>query len=221
MWERASALEQGEVHMRRSLVAGSVLMFALALLASPSTASAQGAAPRVDDRVDGASFQVRLRDIQARTDEMKDGLRRVHAALQAMAERTGGSPLASPVDVSFRNEMSGAFRLRHALFVLDGVVQLNRADDGPLAEQPALPVFTGPLAPGDHTLQAVLRFQGSGQGVLTYLQAYTFDVTSSHSFTTLDGRRLTVTAAAVERGDVTTPFELRPSVVWTERAGAK
>jgi hypothetical protein len=200
--------------MSRFLAWGPVLSFCIGL---PLTASAQGA---TTPAVDPGSFNVHLRDVQARTDEMKEGIRRIHTALQAMAERHMGSAEASPVELSFRNEMSGAFRLRRALFVLDGVVQVNRADDDQLADDSRLPIFRGSLAAGDHTMQAVLSFQGSGQGVLTYLQAYTFEVKSSHWFTTHDGRPLTVTASAIEKGDVTTPFEQRPGLVWSERVGA-
>ncbi len=205
--------------MRTFLAWGSSLLLCLAF---PLTASAQGPTPPTPTApaVDGATFNVHLRDVRARTDEMKDGIRRIHNALQAMAERTGGTADASGVELAFKNEMSGAFRLRRALFVLDGVVQTNRADDEQLADEATLPIFRGPLAAGDHTVQAILAFQGSGQGVFTYLRAYTFELKSSHAFTTRDGRPMTVTASAVEKGNAVTPFELRPGLVWSEKVGA-
>ena len=54
--------------------------------------------------------------------------------------------------------MSTAFKLTRALFVLDGAVQYNKQDDtGALAEQKQIPIFSGSVPPGDHTLQVLLQ----------------------------------------------------------------
>ena len=42
---------------------------------------------------------------------------------------------------------------------------------------------------------------------------------SSHSFTAVEGRTLTLTATALEKGGVTTPLEQRPSIEWHEKVG--
>jgi hypothetical protein len=116
--------------------------------------------------------------------------------------------------------MSNAFRLVRALFVIDGTVQYNRQDEsGALADQKTIPIFSGSVPPGDHTVQVLLSFQGNGYGVFTYLKGYHFEVKSSHSFTSVEGRTLTLTATALEKGGVTTPLEQRPSVEWHEKVG--
>lgn len=117
--------------------------------------------------------------------------------------------------------MSSAFRLSKALFVVDGAIQYNRQDEtGALAEQKEIPIFSGSVPPGDHTVQVVLSFQGNGFGVFTYLRGYKFEVKSAHSFTAVDGKTLTLQATALEKGGVTTPLEQRPQVDWNERVNA-
>ena len=192
---------------------------------APSGAAvAAGAAtsPGEKPAMDGPTYAVRLRDLEARVDELKDQIRRSHTRLALLSDTIlSGGAAGSRSEVSFNNEMSSAFRLTKALFVIDGTVQYNRADDtGALADQKDIPVFSGSIPPGDHTVQVLLNFQGNGYGVFTYLRGYKFEVKSSHSFTAVEGKTLTLTATALEKGGVTTPLEQRPAIEWHEKVQA-
>jgi hypothetical protein len=172
--------------------------------------------------MDGATYSVRLRDLEARVDELKDQIRRSHTRLALLSDTIlSGGAAGSRAEVLFKNEMSSAFRLTRALFVVDGAVQYNRADDtGALADQKEIPIFSGSIPPGDHTVQVVLNFQGNGYGVFTYLRGYKFEVKSAHSFTSVEGKTLSLISTALEKGGVTTPLEQRPTIEWSEKIGA-
>jgi hypothetical protein len=172
--------------------------------------------------MDGATYNVRLRDLEARVDELKDQIRRSHTRLALLSDTIlSGGAAGSRSEIKFHNEMSSAFRLVRALFVLDGAVQYNRQDDtGALADQKDIPIYSGSITPGDHTLSALLTFQGNGYGVFTYLRGYKFEVKSSHSFTAVEGKTLSVTATAYESGGVTTPLGDRPKIEWKEKVQA-
>ena len=172
--------------------------------------------------MDGATYSVRLRDLEARVDELKDQIRRSHTRLALLSDTIlSGGAAGSRAEVLFKNEMSSAFRLTRALFVVDGAVQYNRADDtGALADQKEIPIFSGSIPPGDHTVQVVLNFQGNGYGVFTYLRGYKFEVKSAHSFTSVEGKTLSLISTALEKGGVTTPLEQRPTIEWGEKVGA-
>jgi hypothetical protein len=117
--------------------------------------------------------------------------------------------------------MSSAFRLTRALFVLDGAVQYNKQDDtGALASQRTIPIFSGSVPPGDHTLQVLIQLRGHGYGVFSYLRGYRFEVKSSHSFTVTEGKTIQLEAIAYEKGGVTTPLEQRPAIRYIEKIGA-
>jgi hypothetical protein len=193
--------------------------------AAPASAPAAGSpAVPIPDKpaMDGATYSVRLRDLEARVDELKDQIRRSHTRLALLSDTIlSGGAAGSRAEVIFKNEMSSAFRLTRALFVVDGAVQYNRADDtGALADQKEIPIFNGSIPPGDHTVQVVLNFQGNGYGVFTYLRGYKFEVKSAHSFTAVEGKTLTLAATALEKGGVTTPLEQRPTVEWNEKVNA-
>ncbi len=184
---------------------------------APTTASASATG-----QMDGATYSVRLRDLEARVDELKDQIRRSHTRLALLSDTVmSGGAGGSRSEIVFKNEMSSAFKLIKAVIVLDGAVQYNRADDtGALADQKEIPVFTGSVPPGDHTISAQLVFQGNGYGVFTYLKGYKFEVKSAHSFTAVEGKTMTVTGTALEKGGVTTPLEQRPQMEWHEKVQA-
>ena len=172
-----------------------------------------------DQGMNGATYAVRLRDLEQRVDELKDQIRRSHTRLALLSDTiVGGGAAGSRAEVEFQNEMSSAFELTRAIFVIDGQVQYNRQDDtGALADQKDIPIYTGTMPPGDHTIQVALTFQGNGYGVFSYLRGYKFEVKSSHAFTAVEGKALTVSATAFEKGGVTTPLEQRPTIEWHEK----
>src|SRR5262245_24051245 len=194
---------------------------AAATPASTAAPAAGGPAVPIPDKpaMDGATYAVRLRDLEARVDELKDQIRRSHTRLALLSDTIlSGGAAGSRAEVTFKNEMSSAFRLTRALFVVDGAVQYNRQDDtGALADQKEIPIFNGSMPPGDHTVQVILNFQGNGYGVFTYLRGYKFEVKSAHSFTAVEGKTLSLQATALEKGGVTTPLEQRPTIEWGEK----
>jgi hypothetical protein len=172
-----------------------------------------------DQAMNGATYSVRLRDLEQRVDELKDQVRRSHTRLALLSDTIlGGGTSGSRAEVQFDNEMSSAFQLVKAVFVVDGQVQYSRQDDsGALSDQKEIPIYTGNLPPGDHTIQLELTFQGNGYGVFSYLRGYKFGVKSGHAFTVGEGKALIVTALAYEKGGVTTPLEQRPTIEWREK----
>jgi hypothetical protein len=175
--------------------------------------------PPTDQAMNGGTYSVRLRDLEQRVDELKDQVRRSHTRLALLSDTIlGGGAAGSRAEVNFADEMSSAFLLTRALFVVDGQIQYNRQDDsGALSDQKDIPIYSGSMPPGDHTIQLVLTFQGNGYGVFSYLRGYKFEVKSSHAFTATEGKTLIVTATAYEKGGVTTPLEERPTIQWQEK----
>jgi hypothetical protein len=172
--------------------------------------------------VDGATYMVRLRDLEQRVDELKEQIRRSHTRLSLLSDSIlAGGVGGARAEITFINDMSNVFQLTRALFLLDGAVQNNKQDDtGALAEQKEIPVFSGSIPPGDHTLQVLVQLRGHGFGVFSYLQGYRFEIRSSHSFTVTEGKTVELRAIAYEKGGVTVPLEQRPAMRYFERVRA-
>jgi hypothetical protein len=168
--------------------------------------------------MDGSTYVVRLRDLEQRIDELKEQIRRSHTRLSLLSDTIlSGGVGGARADIVFKNELSGAFQLTGATFVLDGAVQYNKQDDtGTLATQKEISIFSGSVPPGDHTLQVVLKLRGHGYGVFSYLRGYKFNVPATHSFTVTEGKAIKLEAVVWEKGDVTTPLEERPAIRWQQ-----
>lgn len=169
--------------------------------------------------IDGATYQVRLRDLQQRIDQLKEQIRRSHTRLSLLSDTilSGGSS-GSRSSIRFENKLTAQFKLTRLLVVLDGAVQYNKTDrSGVLAEQKVIPIFNGSIPPGDHTVQVLVNLQGYGYGVFSYLRAYKLEVRSSHSFTAVEGKTTQLRILSYEKGGVTTPIEERPAVKYLEK----
>ncbi len=169
--------------------------------------------------MDGQTYAVRLRDLEQKIDELKEQIRRSHTRLSLLSDTIlSGGGSGSRAIVRFKNDLSDAFRLTRALFVLDGAVQYNKTDQsGALGDQDEIPIFNGSIPPGDHTLQVLINLQGNGYGVFSYLRGYRFEVRSSHSFSAVEGKTISLDAIAYEKGSVTTPLEERPAIRYGEK----
>ncbi len=182
--------------------------------APPTTDAAAPGAP-----MDGATYAVRLRDLQQRIDQLKEQIRRSHTRLSLLSDTIlSGGASGSRSTIRFENKLSSQFRVTRVLIVLDGAVQYNKSDrSGVLAEQKVIPIFNGSIPPGDHTVQVLINLQGHGYGVFSYLRGYRFEVRSSHSFTAVEGKTSSLRILAYEKGGVTTPMEERPAVRYLEK----
>jgi hypothetical protein len=216
--------------------AGSAAAPASASAAPAATSAASATAPRAGTGssatasassrpVDGATFAVRLRDLEQRIDELKEQIRRSHTRLSLLSDTIlSGGVGGARSEIEFQNDMSDAFRLTKLLVVLDGAVLYNKADEsGALAEQEKIPIFSGSIPPGDHTVQVKVELRGHGYGVFSYLRGYSFKVENSHSFTVTEGKTVQLNLIAYEKGGITTPLEQRPNLrfVETVTAGVK
>ena len=95
----------------------------------------------------------------------------------------GGVIGASRCVIRHKNEMGNQFRLIKAVYALDGVQILSKADEtGRLAEMTDFDIYNGAIQPGSHTISVHLTYQGYGYGVFSYLKNYKFNVRSSNTF---------------------------------------
>jgi hypothetical protein len=109
--------------------------------------------------------------------------------------------------------MGSQFRLIKAVYALDGVQIMSKADDtGRLAEMTEFDIYNGAIQPGSHTITVQLVYQGYGYGVFSYLKNYKFNVRSSNTFVAGDGKATIVTVVGYEKGSITTNMEEKPAV---------
>lgn len=172
--------------------------------------------------LDGATYRVRLRDLEQRVDELKEKIRRSHTRLSLLSDTIlAGAAGGAKAEIVLENDLSGAWRLVEAIVVFDGAVQYKKTDDtGVLAAQRKIPIFSGSIPAGDHTVQVLLKLRGHGFGVFSYLRGIEATVKNDYSFTLTDGKVLELRAIAWEQGGPTTPVEEQPTIRFVENIRA-
>jgi len=170
--------------------------------------------------MDGQTYAIHLRDLEQRIDDLKEQIRRSHTRLSLLSDTilAGGSGGGSRAIVKFSNEISTAWRISKLLIVLDGSVQYSKTEQqGVIADAGDVPVFTGTIPPGAHTVQVLVNLTGTGFGVFSYLKGYKFEIRSDHSFTSLEGKTTNLNVVSFEKGGATARFEERPAVRYSEK----
>jgi len=203
------------------------VLFGVASLAA--TASAQtnpppAAAPTgTDPRAAPASgaeppTNIRLRSLEQRVDALKEQAWRVKARVGMLKEAVLGGGIGARATISHINKMGGSFRLSRVVYALDGQQIFSRIDEdsSKLNDLKSIEVFSGPIAPGSHTISVLLEYHGNGYGVFAYLKQYKFTVRSSHSFTATEGKETQVNVEGYEKGGLTTQLKDRPAVDFKE-----
>jgi hypothetical protein len=195
--------------------------------AGPASAPAAGApqGTQVASSSESTPAGIRLRTLEQRVQQLKEQAWRVKARVKMLKEAVLGGGIGARASIVHQNKMGGSFRLIKLVYALDGAQIFSRSDDtGKLHDLKEIPVLSGPIAPGNHTLSVLMLYRGHGYGVFAYLKGYKFTVRSSHTFTASEGKATQITVVGYERGGVTTPLEKRPAVdfrvnVASERPG--
>lgn len=170
--------------------------------------------------MDGQTYAIHLRDLEQRIDDLKEQIRRSHTRLSLLSDTilAGGSGGGSRAIIKFSNEISTAWRISKLLIVLDGSVQYSKTEQqGVIADAGEVPVFTGTIPPGAHTVQVLVNLTGTGFGVFSYLKGYKFEIRSDHSFTSLEGKTSNINVVSFEKGGATARFEERPAVRYSDK----
>lgn len=180
--------------------------------ATPSTAAPTG------NVRESELYGDRLDSLQAEVDALKDKIFRSKARLTLLKETVLRGVLAgSRVTITHQNLMSSGFKLTRVVFIMDGAQLWAKTDEtGSLDGEDEFAVYDGNLPPGPHNVTVELTYQGNGYGVFSYLNGYTFESRSSHSFTAPEGSAIKLVSQGYERGNMTTEMKDRPAVKWQE-----
>jgi hypothetical protein len=115
------------------------------------------------------------------------------------------------------SELSSAFVVTGVRLTLDGAVQLDKTNRSGTAEDAMeVPTLRGSVPPGDHVLQVLVKLAGNGEGALSYLHGYRFELRSSRTFTVVEGGAVDLRVVIYEKGGSKTPLEEQPAIRYAE-----
>ncbi|MDB4964310.1 MAG: hypothetical protein JWP01_4309 [Myxococcales bacterium] len=216
----------------KSAVVLSSLLIAATALAQPAatpppagagsaTTGAPAPVPASEPAPDPASVKpedmptaVRMRRLEQKTQALKERAWQLKARVQMLKEQIIGGGVGAQSLIAHANEMGSSFRLIKLIYTLDGTQVFVRTDETAenLFKTKAFDIFSGPIAPGNHTLAVLATYRGHGYGVFEYLSKYTFTARGSQSFVAGEGKLSKVDCRGHEKGGATTPLEKRPAI---------
>lgn len=215
------------------------MVLAVSLLASPALADP---APLAQPEPDARPYEVRLRNLERRVEELKERVRgrRPEVAPLTRAEQ-GVTELKSSLDalgrklaelrrrgatmgvlppvtarLALENHLSPAMRLVRVQVLVDGAPVADVRSEDALARLARGPLFDAALVPGEHRLEVLLEATADGHHVFTYARAFGFDLRAAAPLHGNEGESVHRRIIVYERGGVTTPFAERLGVAIVE-----
>lgn len=155
-------------------------------------------------------YDLRVRELETQLDDLQEQVFRSKSRIALLRETVLAENLAgSRAVVTFENDLGSGYRVERAIFSVDGSQVFSEVDpNGELGD--GIEIFSGPMAPGTHTVSVTLGLRGSGYGVFSYAEGYQFDLRFSCQFTAEEGRTTLVTVQSYESGNMFTAHEDRP-----------
>jgi len=177
-------------------------------------AGVEGAQGAAVDGGDGVNYDMRVRELEEKVNDLKEKIFRSKSRLVLLKETVlRGNLSGSKAVIVHLNEMGSSFLLEQAVYSLDGNQIFNELDqDASLSDKEKFEIFNGAIVPGNHNISVMLIYRGNGFGVFSYLQGYKFTIRSSYTFTAEEGKTTKVQVIGYEKGGVTTALEDRPNI---------
>ena len=157
---------------------------------------------------------VRMRRLEQKTQALKERAWQLKARVQLLKEQILGGGVGAQSLIAHANEMGSSFRLIKLIYTLDGTQVFVRTDETAdnLYKTKSFDIFSGPIAPGSHTLSVLAMYRGHGYGVFEYLSKYTFTARGNSTFIAGEGKLSKIDCRGHEKGGPTMPMEKRPAV---------
>ena len=145
---------------------------------------------------------VRMRRLEQKTQALKERAWQLKARVQMLKEQMLGGGVGAQAVIAHSNEMGASFRLIKLIYSLDGTELAPRTDETgeTLYKTKSFDIFSGPIAPGNHTLTVVAEYRGHGYGLFEYLSKFTFTARDATSFLAAEGKITKVECRGFEKG---------------------
>lgn len=176
------------------------------------------------DRIEGLQFKegqdpseaydVQIQELETKIDDLKEKVFQSKSRVVLLKETVlGGNLSGSRAVIKHVNGLGGRFKLRRAMYSLDGNRVFNQSrKSGELPRGNAFSVYDDSITTGQHNVSVLLEYRGSGFGIFNYMQGYRFEITSSCQFTAEAGKTTILKVHAVDKAGAFADVERKPGI---------
>ena len=190
------------------IMRGSLAVSALTVLAAGPSAAQTGTASSTDPLGE-------LRRLEARIDALEARIVDAAGAVELLKETAlTGEVGGTYGDITHRDELGGGYRLQSVRYTMDGRVLLERTLEAAkeLESLNVVPLYRGPIVPGDHVIEVEAVVRSGTFGIFTYAEGYRFEVKSKYTLRVQEGRLNQLSIVFHQKPDVTLAAEDRLAV---------
>lgn len=176
------------------------------------------------DRIEGLQFKegqnpseaydVQIQELETKIDDLKEKVFQSKSRVVLLKETVlGGNLSGSRAVIKHVNGLGGRFKLRRAMYSLDGNRVFNQSQkSGELPGVNEFSVYDDSITTGQHNVSVLLEYRGSGFGIFNYMEGYRFEITSSCQFTAEAGKTTTLKVHAVDKAGAFAGVERKPGI---------
>jgi hypothetical protein len=181
--------------------------------AADASAPAAESVPVVPSQTTEERYDLKLRELEEKVVTLKEKIFRSKTRLMLLKERILNDVIAeAKLVVKHHNDMGSSFKPLEVHYRLDGeTLKLLDNATGNLDDDEPLEIFSGNVAPGNHSLSVEMVYQGDSI-FFTYLKDYVFKLRASYTFFASKGKITSVTSTGFLKGDITYNITDRPSI---------
>jgi hypothetical protein len=178
------------------------------------TSAVQETAIGQDLPVNSGEFQRRLLTNEEEVNRLKEKVFRSKATLQLLQEVVlQGASAGAHATLVHSSILGNTYTIESVNYYLDGQSIYSKVfERGADAGTKEFKVHDGAIPAGNHTVSLSMVLRGSGYGVFSYVDRYTFNVQSSYTFTVDEGKTCVVRVRTKERKGIGRSFVERPTV---------
>ncbi len=199
---------------------GSVPLSAYAQAPEPGSAPANAGMPKAAPAASATPaptteerYDLKLRELEEKVVSLKEKIFRSKTRLMLLKERILNDVIAeAKLVVEHQNDMGSSFKPIEVHYRLDGeTLKLLDNATGTLDTEDPIEIFSGNVAPGNHSLSVEMVYQGDSI-FFTYLKDYVFKLRASYTFFATKGKITKLTSTGFLKGDITYNITDRPSI---------
>jgi len=149
----------------------------------------------------GRAYDVKIKELETRIDDLKEKVFQSKSRVVLLKETVlGGNLSGSRAMIVHTNELGGQFKLRRAMYSLDGNRVFNESKKTGKLKGNEFKVYDGSISAGNHNVSVLLEYKGSGYGVFNYMKGYEMKITSSCQFEAEAGKATILRVSATKKG---------------------
>ena len=177
----------------------------------------QGSAFAQEEATD---FNKQLMDVENEVNDLKERFFKSKATLRLLKESiVQGSIQGAQIEVSFKDKLGSSYILQSILCRINGKEQSTNPSDASndLSSQKNYKIISMNLPPEQHTIEVVVKLNGNGKGLFSYVNKYSFEVKGGSTFTPKQGDKCDIYVTLSERKGFALSFLDKPQISFEQR----